>query len=156
MQLITYNEFINSGLPVASDISEYEVEASIIAVEEFYLKNRITDEHYIDLLQNPLVGDNPTLLGGGIIDNKKYAGLKRALYHLVFAYMLINGYRVTRYSAVEKQSEFSVIPDRDDLTEQAKQQWEIGEAFVREVQVYYGIDPSSNSENNLGLEPLLF
>lgn len=156
MQLITYNDFINSGMPVSSDISEYEVEASIIAVEEFFLKPRITDENYIDLLQNPLVGDNPTILAGGIIDNKKYVGIKRALYHLVFAYMLSNGYRVTRYSAVEKQSEFSVIPDREDLLEQAKQQWEIGTAFVDEIMLYYGLDPEDNSQNNLGLEPLLW
>lgn len=147
--LITYNEFISSGMPTSDDISSYEVEAAINAVEEFYLKQRLTDEHYIDLSDNPLAGDNPILLNGGNIDTTHYAGLKKALYHMVFAYMLTDGYRLTRYSSVEKTSEFSKSVDPDDLNETARRHWNIGISFVQEVQRYYNLNPAEHNQNDM-------
>lgn len=153
--LISYSEFLASGMPVSDDISQYEVEAAISVVEEFYLVPRITDENYIDLSTNPTTGDNPIILGGGNIDNKHYAGLKKALYHMVFAYMLVDGYRLTRYSAVEKTSEFSKSVDPEDLNHTARMHWDIAIVYVQEIQKLYGIDPSHNDTNNL-FETLLW
>lgn len=147
--LITYNEFISSGMPTSDDISQYEVEAAINATEEFYLKSKLTDEHYIDLSDNPTDPTNQILLEGGNIENKHYAGLKNALYHMVFAYMLVDGYRLTRYSSVEKTSEFSKGVDPEDLNETARRHWNIGISFVQEVQRHYGLNPAEHSGNDM-------
>lgn len=142
--LITYQDFINSGLPVSDDISQYEVEFSIITVEEYYLKHALTTAHYNELSALP----NSPLVKGGDLDGERYAGLKQAMYHLVFAWMVVNNYRITRYSSVEKNSEYSTKPSAEQLELLAKRHWEVGEAFTREVQDYYNL-PETNSSNNL-------
>lgn len=141
--LITYQEFIASGLPVSDDISQYEVEFSINTVEEFYIKPALTTENYLTVSSTP----NSPLVKGGNLDEEHYAGLKQAMYHLVFAWMIVNNYRITRYSSVEKNSEFSSSPSADSLDLLARRHWEIGEAFTREVQDYFDIDPHNNTNN---------
>jgi len=141
---ITYTEFLNSGLPVSDDISQYEVEFSINSTEEFYVKPALTDENYLALLEDP----TNVMVTGGTEDGKHYAGIKQAMYHLVFAWMIVNDYRVTRYSTVEKNSEYSKSTDSEKLELLAKRHWEMGEAFLREVQDHYNID-HHNDRNNL-------
>lgn len=141
---ITYEEFLNSGLPVSDDISQYEVEFSINSTEEFYVKPALTDEIYLALLSTP----TDPMVAGGNADGKHYAGIKQAMYHLVFAWMIVNDYRVTRYSTVEKNSEYSSSTNAEKLELLAKRHWEMGEAFIREVQDHYNID-HHNDRNNL-------
>lgn len=147
---ITYSEFLASGLPVSDDVSTYEVEFCINSVEEFYLKAQLTDEHYLALLETP----TSPLVSGGVIDGKRYAGLKQAMYHLVFAWMIVNDYRITRYSTVEKTSEFSKTPDPEKQELLARRHWEMGEAFVKEVKDYFDLD-DNNDKNNI-FSTLLF
>lgn len=158
--LITKDEFKNSGMPTSKDIigsttePSKEVDIAITTVEEYYLKPRLTDQHYIDLLSNPTVGDNPILLNGGNItigtNIRHFAGLKQGLYHLVFAYLLVYHYnRLTRYGSVRKDSEYSRDPDLEDLYAQAKIQWEIGMTFVEEIMDYYQISTDRNNLPNL-------
>lgn len=147
--LITTSEFIDSGVPISNDISTAEITMAIDTVENFYLKSQITDANYIDLETNPTEAKNYILLNGGVIDDVKYAGLKKALYHLVFGYLLMDLYRITRYSSVEKTSEFSKSVTREDLFIQGRTHWEIGMAYVEEVQNYYGLDTKHNDKNNL-------
>ncbi len=147
--LITASEFLDSGVRISNDISTSEVEFAIRTVEEFYLKPAITDENYIDLNSNPTTEPNRTLIGGGVIEGKDYAGLKYALYHLVFAWISTENQRITRYSTVEKNSEFSKNTEREDILQQARAHWDIGLSAVAEVQGYYGLDTTHNNKNNL-------
>lgn len=153
--ILSYNDFIDSGVRISSDISQSEIEFAISTVEHFYLKPAITDEHYIDIDTNPTTEPNKTLIKGGVIDGKSYAGLKHALCHLVYGYLMTEQQRVTRYSTVDKNSEFSKNTDREDILEQGRLHWTIGQASVAEVQTYFGIDTTHNSKNNL-FETILY
>lgn len=147
--LITASEFLDSGVRISNDISTSEVEFAIRTVEHFYLKPAITDEHYIYLNTNPEDPTNIILLTGGVIEGKEYAGLKYALYHLVFAWISTENQRITRYSTVEKNSEFSKNTEREDILQQARTHWDIGMSFVAEVMEYFGLDAAHNNKNAL-------
>lgn len=140
--ILTSTEFLASGLPVASDIATEDIENCIFTIEEFYLKPRITTENYIDLLANPTEETNAILISGGTMTDEslRFAGLKKAISYLTFAYMMANNYRVTRYSTVEKTSEYSRSVSRADILDMARMNWEIGEQFVREVTDFYEIE----------------
>lgn len=147
--LITANQFLDSGLRVSNDISTSEVEFAIRTVEQFYLKPALTDTNYIELDTNPTTEPNKTLIEGGVIDGVVYAGLSMAECHLVYAYLMTEQQRITRYSTMDKTSEFSKNTDRDDILEQARVHWNIGMSFVAEVQEYFGLDATHNNKNSL-------
>lgn len=149
MALIAVQTFLNSGIRVSSDITEQEITFAINTVEQFYVKNALTQAHYNDLLNNPSTEPNRTLLRGGTIDGITYAGIMQAEYQLTYAYLLTENMRITRYSTMEKNSEFSKNSDREDILQQARVHWDIGMAFVEEVMKYYNLDTTHNKENNL-------
>lgn len=149
MALIAVQTFLNSGIRVSSDITEQEITFAINTVEQFYVKNALTQEHYNDLLNNPSTEPNRTLLRGGTIDGITYAGIMQAEYQLTYAYLLTENMRITRYSTMEKNSEFSKNSDREDILQQARVHWDIGMAFVEEVMKYYNLDTTHNKGNNL-------
>lgn len=143
---LTADEFLNSGLRVSDDISTYEVEEAISMVEDYFVRPHLTDEHFIELEayhdqteQDP-EDDEYILINGGTIDNKRYAGLKKAEKYLVFAWLGVNMNRLTRYSTVEKNSEYSKSADADNLERQMRLNHEIGQQFLKEVMRYYNID----------------
>lgn len=145
--ILTATEFLNGGLPVSDDISTYEVEEAIQMIEDYMVKPRLTDENLIGLEAYndlPPAEQDPTddeyiLINGGIIDNKRYAGLKKAEKYLVFAWLGVNMNRLTRFSSVEKTSEYSKSADRSNLDRQMRLNHEIGEQFLKEVMAYYDI-----------------
>lgn len=145
---LTSDEFLNSGLRVSDDISTYEVEEAISMVEDYFVRPHLTDENFIEL---EAYNDQPTaeqdpqddeyiLINGGTIDSKRYAGLKKAEKYLVFAWLGVNMNRLTRYSTVEKDSEYSKSANTDNLERQMRLNHEIGEQFLKEVMSYYNID----------------
>lgn len=144
---LTTEEFLNGGLPVSDDISTYEVEEAISMVEDYFIRPRLTDENFIELEAYndlPVAEQDPNddeyiLINGGAIDNKRYAGLKKAEKYLVFAWMGVNLNRLTRFSTVEKNSEYSKSADRDNLERQMRLNHEIGEQFLKEVMSYYNL-----------------
>ena len=145
---LTTEEFLNGGLPVSDDISTYEVEEAISMVEDYFIRPRLTDENFIELEAYndlPVAEQDPTddeyiLINGGTIDTKRYAGLKKAEKYLVFAWLGVNMNRLTRYSTVEKDSEYSKSANTDNLERQMRLNHEIGEQFLKEVMSYYNID----------------
>ena len=147
--LITVQEFKSAGLPVATDIKDAEIQMAITTIEEYYLKPRILDANYIDLTNNPTEAINYILLNGGVIDDVRFAGLKNGLYHLVYAYLVMDEYRLTRFASVEKTSEFSKTVGREDLEDNARIHWNVGIAFVKELQNYYGINNNECIQNTL-------
>lgn len=155
MPLIAVQSFLDSGVRVSSDITDKEITFAINTVENFYVKNALTQEHYNDLISNPNTPTNRILLRGGTIDGITYAGIMQAEYHLCYAYLLTENMRVTRYSTMEKNSEFSKNSNREDILEQARVHWDIGMAFVEEVMKYYDLDTTHNNQNNL-FETILY
>lgn len=144
---LTAEDFLNGGLPVSDDISTYEVDEAISMVEEYLIKPRLTDENFIELeAYNDLPAteqdpndDEYILINGGVIDNKRYAGLKKAEKYLVFAWMGVNMNRLTRFSTVEKTSEYSKSAAQENLERQFRLNHEIGEQFLREIMFYYNL-----------------
>ena len=145
--LLTTDEFLNGGMPVSDDISTYEVEEAIQMIEDFVVKPHLTDENFIALEayndlppaeQDP-EDDEYILINGGTIDNKRYAGLKKAIKYLVFAWMGVNLNRLTRYATVEKDSEYSKPASLENLERQMRLNYEIGTQFLNEVMTYYNI-----------------
>jgi len=145
--LLTTDEFMNGGMPVSDDISALEVGEAIQMIEDFVVKPHLTDENFIALeAYNDLPSedqdpedDEYILINGGTIDNRRYAGLKKAIKYLVFAWMGVNLNRLTRYSTVEKDSEYSKSASIENLERQMRLNYEIGTQFLNEVMTYYNI-----------------
>lgn len=136
--IITAAEFLDSGMPVSDDIREAEVEMAIRSVELTYLKPFITADYYTALSTSTLSDDDYVVVNG----NGVVAGLKNALYHMVFAYMMFDRMRLTRYTAVLKDDEHSENPDTDDITEICQAHWENGLEMVIDALTSYGHEPS--------------
>lgn len=119
--LISATEFFNCGLPVSDDITEEEVEFAVNTIEQYCLYPYFQD-------QLALIIDNPTTYAS--ILNAPY-GMKQMMYHLVFAYMIYDKVRLTRYSSVIKNDEHSTDPSMKDLLEICKMHWEVGRDFMR-------------------------
>jgi len=141
---ISVTEFLNSGLPVSDDISSYEVEEAITMIEEFYIKPRLGDtlmnalEDYDE--EHPTEEPYDIIINGGRLDDgTRIAGIKKAEKYLVFAWMMVNLNRITRFSTVEKDSEYSKSADSEKFEQQARLNWEIGEKFIKEITDYYQI-----------------
>ena len=136
--LITPYDFNNSGMPVSDDIRDEEVNMAIQTVEMSYLKPLITPEYYTELNTSTLSDDDYNVLNGdGVV-----AGVKFALYHCVFAYLMWDRMRLTRYTSVIKDDEHSNEPDTDDLMGVCQSHWEIGIAAVIDALLAYGHEPS--------------
>lgn len=139
--LITSDEFLYSGLPVSTDITADEIEMAIRTVEQFYVKQWFGDI-WPDIVAN--IDDEYTDIIEG---TDTLAGLKMAEYHLTFGYMLYDTMRLTRYHAVIKNDEHSDNPSHEDMLALAKQHWEIGEQFVKEIANYLEIDVAKALNN---------
>lgn len=155
--LLSANEFLASGMPVSDDLRSEEVQAAIQSVEYTYIKEALTDEIYIELLEaaTPLDEETDVILNGGIIDDKAYLGLKFAICNMVWAFRAMDVIRITRYSTVEKESEFSSRADLEQLNNQARVRWELGQAAVAEICAFYDLPDPSNHINGF-LNTLLY
>ena len=145
--VITATEFMNSGMPVSTDITDAEIEMAIKTVEQMYVK-QMFGEIWPDIVQHPASYNE--LING----TDTMAGLKMAEHHLVFAYMIYDDMRLTRYHAVVKNDEHSENPGRDELLSIAKHHWEIGMTFVDECANYAGVK-KEHRYNNLIFSELL-
>lgn len=125
--ILTAQEFINSGLPTSSDLATEEVEFAIKTVEHTIVKPRLGVDLYSD------IADNPNNYTEAINGSSTVGGLLLAEYNLVFAYMIYNKTRLTRYTTVVKDDERSSEPSLNDLLAIAKGYWETGFMLLDEV-----------------------
>ena len=139
--IITAQDFFDSGLPVSTDITEQEVTFAITSVEQFYVVPRIGDLQWAQLIEHPT--DYDTAINGGTT----LAGLKMAEYHLVFAYLLYDKIRLTRYSSVIKNDEHSTDPSLKDVRDLASFHLEQGEWFLRGVLKFLQIEDTGVRNN---------
>lgn len=147
--ILSATEFLNSGMPVSDDIRSDEVKAAIQSVEYTYVKEALTDENYIALLEatTPLDEETDVILNGGILEDKAYLGLKFAIANMVWAWRANDVLRITRYSTIEKESEFSSRADLEKLDLQARTRWELGQAEIANICAYYDLPDPSNHLN---------
>lgn len=131
--LITFEDVINSGLPISDDIATNEIENAIEVSEFFWLKSLIGDEKYIDLNNDPTSDENYLLIQGGVYENKYLAGIKRALINYTFSYLILNNIRATRFGSVYKTDEFSENVNPNNLQFNSRYYREIAEAYIREL-----------------------
>lgn len=131
MSLITPYEIKNAGLPVSSHLDDRKIEICIKEAEMRYVREKITDSLYIDLIKWTQTLDKSafpeeyiTLMNGGIFQSKSccgdleervFEGLIRATIYYTYARIVrTNDNQVTRFGFVNKNDEYS---DRVDLKE---------------------------------------
>lgn len=148
--ILNATTFFDCGLPTASDLSEQEVNFAIRTVELYVVKPMLGDETYGDIVENP------TSHTSEINGTTTTAGLKSAIEHLVYAYMLWDRSRLTRYTTVVKNDEHSTEPKSEDLFQICKAHWEIGIAFVLEVCESLQISKPMQPLNNMIFGELMF
>lgn len=142
MTIVTPSDVINSGLPISSDITEQEVSLAINTVSQFYLKNVLGADLYADIMQ-----DTEHQYDDIVIGNDRIAGLRLAMEHGVFAYLIYDSIRLTRYGSVRKESDESQNPKIDEILSLAKHHWEICMAFVREIAESLQIEMPKGANN---------
>lgn len=147
--IITVDEFFNSGIPTSTDIDGQEVDLSIKTVEQYYVRPRIGNEKWED------IAENPTEYEEALNGSNTLSGLKLAMYHLVFAYMLLDKIRLTRYTPTIKDDEHSTEPSLYDVKQIASAHWELGETFVRECLNFLQIE-DKGCKNNLLFNELIY
>lgn len=148
--ILTSNEFLFSGLPTSSDITDDEIDFAIKTIEQVIVRPRIGNDNYTELLEHP--EEHEDILNGGAT----MAGLKFTECNLVFAYLLVNKYRLTRFASVVKNDEHSTDPDRETLLQAARQYWEIGEICLRDVCEALDTEVDSNHYNSLIFNELYY
>lgn len=141
--ILDTNTFFDCGLPTSNDIGTQEIGFAIKTVELYIVKSRLGGDTYGDIV------GNPTNYNDEINGTSTMAGLKSAIEHLVYAYLLWDRTRLTRYTSVVKNDEHSTEPKSEDLYQICKAHWEIGIAFLEEVCESLQISPSEHPLNNL-------
>lgn len=126
--IINAQYFLESGLPTSDDIREDEVTLAIRTVEQAIVKPRLGADLYSAILT-----DSAHQYDEAVDGSDEVAGLKLAELHLVFAYLLYDRTRLVRYSSVIKIDERSDVPSMRDVLAAAKNHYEIGIMFLREV-----------------------
>lgn len=146
--IIDTNELLESGMAVSDELSDNKIEMAIETAEFYVVKKRLGDDLYISITEDPSEYD--TVLNGGVVekDGKQIhiAGLKKAMYHLTFAFLLRDNLVVTAFSTVRKTDEYSENASDDKILTVAMQHGEIGLEYLREVTDYLGVD---NKDKNL-------
>ena len=125
-------EMIDFGLKISAD--DIELENSIFDAENFYVKSVIGNNHYISL-QGEL---DPTtkayvLVNGGTWNGLCFAGLKRAIANIAYAFLLRENVNATRFGSIRKYDENSSNIDENLLYNAAKHHFTIGKAYLTEI-----------------------
>ena len=124
---------------MSDDIRTEEIDFAIKTVEFTYLKPLITPDYYMTLTTSTLSDDDYKVVNG---DNS-IAGLKSALYHLVWAYLTYDRFRLTRYTTVMKDDEHSTDPSEDEIMSLCAFHWETGLTMVIDALTAYEHEPST-------------
>lgn len=145
--ILTKSDFLAMGFKVSDDES---LELAIREAEMYYIKDILTDEIYIRC-QTEQTSEMEIILNGGTIGNKVYAGLKYAIAHISFAFLLRQNVNATRMGSVMKASEYSDQADSETLFEVIRHNIALGKAALREICEYFSVDPDRTTNNAFGL-----
>ena len=135
--LITTQQFLDSGLPISDDIRTAEIEFAIKTVEKVYLKPFIGEELYKKIIDSPDTHTN-------LLDETNYTnGIRYSEYEMVFAWLLYDRMRLTRYTSVIKDDEHSDEPATDDIMNLCSMHWENALQNIIDTLLENGIEPES-------------
>lgn len=147
--ILTVEEFIDLGFKISNS------EATLLALKEaefFYVKSRLTDAVYaqFDLESSE---ELTILRDGGYLEGKYYAGLKFAIAHIAYAYLLRQDLTSVRYGTVTKIEESSTPAGQEHIYTVARYNQTIGDAALREICEYFSVAWSltNNYFNEFGL-----
>lgn len=133
--LITAQQFSDSGLPISDDIRTTEIEFAIKTVEKVYVKPFIGEELYKKLIGSPDAHAN-------LLDETDYTnGIRHSEYEMVFAWLLYDRMRLTRYTSVMKDDGHSIEPSADDIMELCSMHWENALQNLIDTLLGNGIEP---------------
>lgn len=156
--LITINQLLESGLDISEEINQNKLSLAIATAEDFIIRPRMGE------LFNNIVAD-PTayselINGGNITINNDMTtrtvyvrGLKYAIFHIAYSYLLKSNLSVTSFGTVEKKDDYSNNVKINDIDNLARLHFEIGLSYVRDITDAYGI--VSNVPLNNFFEELL-
>lgn len=135
--LITTQQFLDSGLPISDDIRTAEIEFAIKTVEKVYLKPFIGEELYKQLIDSPATHTS-------LLNETSYAnGIRYSEYEMVFAWLLYDRMRLTRYTSVIKDDEHSDEPSADDIMNLCSMHWENALQNIIDTLLENNIEPES-------------
>lgn len=146
--IITIDELLGCGLQISEELSNERLQMAIYTAEQYVVKPRLGDEMYLAITDDP--ESYYYVINGGIVtkDDKDIylAGLKQAMYHLAYAFLLRDNLVVTVFSTVRKTDEYSENVGDDKILAVGMQHGEIGLWYLKEVTDYLGI---KNENKNL-------
>lgn len=130
--ILTTEYLQETGLKLSVDDSV--ANKAIEDAELFYVKSVIGDDNYIRLLNEPVPESiDYAILNGGVYEGKYYAGLKRAIAHIAYAFLLRMNVNAVRFGTVRKYDENSSNVDERLLYSTSKHHFTIGKAYLKEV-----------------------
>lgn len=147
--ILSVEEFIELGFKASHS------ESTLLAIKEaeyFYVKERLTDALYAKFDRESSEELIP-LRNGGYVENKYFAGLKFAIAHIAYAYLLRQDLVSVRYGTVNKIEESSTPAGQEHIYTVARYNQTIGDAALREICQYFGVPWSTTNDyfNEFGL-----
>lgn len=145
--ILTVEEFIDSGLKVSVD--NKNAQQAIEDAELFYVKSVLGDSNYIHF-NEPVIEGTPDyyIVNGGIVNDIFVPGLKRAISHIAFAFLIRMNINAVRFGTVKKDDQNSSNADETTIYNTAKHHFTIGKAYLKNTcQVISG----ANFKNAPGL-----
>lgn len=137
--IITANDLLSMGFRVSVD--EDTIGRAIQDAELFYVKSVIGNANYITYTGTVEQGTNEYIyLNGGVVNGVHYAGLKLAVAHIAYAYLLRMNVNSTNFGSVRKYDENSSNIDEELLYSTTKHHFTIGKSYLRELLPVIGGD----------------
>lgn len=146
--IITINQLLNSGLDISEELSDYKLTMAIQTAEQYIVKNRL-GELYSEIEANPT--EYYTTINGGTvtIDDKEYnvTGLKYAIYHLAYSYLIRQNITSTIFGSVQKKDDYSSNVNGTEIKDFAIYHNEIAMAYLNEIATAYGCEKPKYNNN---------
>lgn len=150
--IITIDDLLNSGLDVSAEITSEKLALAIGTAENFVVKPRL-GKLYSSIVNDP-DGYYNLINGGAWTVNLEYTtktyqltGLKSAILHLAYAFLLRQNISATTFGSVMKKDDYSVNAAEPELHNLARFHTTVGMAYLNEVMDAYGIDKTKNYPN---------
>ena len=150
--IMTIDDLLNSGLDVSEEIASEKLALAIGTAENFMVKPRLGGLY--DSIVNDPDGYDNLINGGAWTVNTEYTtttyqltGLKYAILHLAYAFLLRQNIGATTFGSVMKKDDYSVNAAESELHNLARFHTTVGMAYLDEIMDAYGLDKTLNYPN---------
>lgn len=128
--ILTVEDLIDSGLKVSVDSKNAQL--AIEDAELFYVKSVLGDSNYIHFNEPVEEGsDDWKIIHGGVVNDIFVPGLKKAISHIAFAFLLRMNVNAVRFGTVKKDDNNSSNVDETTIYSTAKHHFTIGKAYLK-------------------------